>query len=52
MKTKIKISTEDLILSLVRDKISLEKLNNEKDKIIYNLTKKLNKYEGTVENAR
>ena len=52
MKTKIKISTEDLILSLVHDKINLTKMNNEKDKIIYNLQKKLKKYEGDIENAR
>ena len=52
MKTKIKISTEDLILSLVHEKISLMRMNNEKDKIICNLQRKLNKYEGKIENAR
>ena len=52
MKTKIKISTQDLILNLIHDKMDLIRLNNEKDRIIYNLTEKLNKYEGNVENAR
>lgn len=52
MKTKLKVSTEDLILSLIHDKMSLIRINNEKDKIIYNLTKKLNKYERNIENAR
>ena len=52
MKTRIRISTKDLILSLVHDKMNLTKMVNEKDRVIYSLQKKLRKYERNVENAR
>ena len=52
MNMKVKVSTEDLILSLIRDKIYLTKINDEKDRVINSLTKKLNKYERKIEDAR
>lgn len=51
MKTRINISTEDLVISLIHEKINLTKMNDEKDKIIKRLQNKLNKYERNIENA-
>ena len=52
MKARISISTEDLVISLIHEKINLTKMNDEKDRIIKRLQSKLNKYERNVENAR
>lgn len=51
MKSKINISTKDLILSLLHDKMNLIKINDEKDELIYDLQNKLKKYEGDFNNA-
>lgn len=52
MKTKQGINTEELVKNLLKEKIELTHLNMEKDKLIINLTNKLSKYEGEIEDAR
>ena len=47
-----KIDTSELISNLIREKLKLKKLLNQKDLIISDLNKKLNKYEREVNYGR